>query len=198
MAGRVHHAATTGIFYETEKHDVRASPWVICCRGDSGQRHLPRSYMTDGSRWLLLFHVALQACAIGFVSVACAESRAVLGLRVIDILSGVTIGTQSASCVLLVWLSWYARHPTDYVLSTAAIFAGFLCSMGCSFSLFTLSIRADDKFASDHAWWYVAFGTQLCALSLFLSCALNLAGRGGRAGQTPSYLERDLEREDLY
>jgi hypothetical protein len=60
--------------------------------------------------------------------------------------------------------------------------------------LFALSIRAE--FEPDHYWLAAALFCELAALSLMVSCIINLSARGGRSHTAPSKLAGNKPRRE--
>tara|TARA_X000001036_G_scaffold107054_1_gene100130 strand:- start:133 stop:798 length:666 start_codon:yes stop_codon:yes gene_type:complete len=188
----------TGILYEHPKQGTfyLGGASVIAGKGATNQVSLPRSYLTDGSRRRLLFHLVVQILTIAFLVVQGAQSKRHLHLNVVTLVSGASVAMHCMSFGMLVLLSWRVEFPSDYTLTTALISTGYLFSLACTIILFTLSFRSTDEFLSDQGWGYVALACQCFSISLCLSFANNLAARGGRVHITPDFHALNAPRSE--
>ena len=182
----------TGILLEKGKNGRYDVGVIISANND--QPSLPRSFATNGSRALLLLHVALHAVAISFLVVGCEESRKILKLDTARVLGISTIVSYSFGFLSMLFVAAWAEFPTDKILLNTLSVLGYLVGIVGTTVLFALSIRA--TWEKDHYWLSAALFCELAAVSLMIACIVNLTARGGRSHTAPGSLSLNAGRAE--
>lgn len=184
----------TGWLVDRSQDDGKFYPGVVLSDARGRQHSLPRSFVTDGSRCLLLLHVALHCLAISFLAIGCDKSRQLLQLEPARILGISAVVSYSTGFCTLLLNATANEFPTDYVVLNTLTVLGLLAGVLGTTVLFALSIRA--SWEADHYWLSAALCSELCAVSVAIACGINLCARGGRVHTADYALAKNAPRSE--
>ena len=183
----------TGILFEPDSANKLNDCWTVCdpC-GGGRQPLLPRSYVSDGNRVFLLFHVLLQIAAFVLTLAGGIQLRNTHTFDVMNWLVGLTSGSHAVAIIFLLGTAAWAEFPTEQVLLTAINFFLFFVTGGLTCAQFALTISTDATIMtkSEHSLLYAAIFLQSAAFSCFLACVVQLAANGGNITRVERFAEK--------
>lgn len=184
------HTSKTGILYEPtegERYRVNNARKQLChCR----DTRLPRSYASDGDQSILLIHIVCQLTAFALTLAGGLNLMSTHPLNLVRTLVIITSSFHAAGIVLLLFVSSWFFFPTEMAGMTAAILAFFMFAFGLSFVQFTLTVRIDDVFKTEHTYLYGGIAAQTVSFALMLAFMIHLAANGGMSTRDPDHLEK--------
>jgi hypothetical protein len=186
----------TGILFEPDSENKLNDCWTICDPfGGGRQPYLPRSYVSDGNRVFLLFHVLLHIAAFVFTLAGGIQLRNTHNFDSMNWLVGFTSGSHAVAIIFLLGTAAWAEFPTEQVLLTAINFLLFFATGGLTCAQFALTISTDPAIMTkiEHRLLYAAIFLQAAAFSCFLACVVQLAANGGNITRVKRFAGKRAE-----
>ena len=162
-------SANTGILYNADQG------FGSTFQGDD---LLPRSVASDGRRSVLFLHVIVHILALAANIVSCVymwddfvQTQMQTGATVAAALHGIGI-------LLLLSLAASEVKQLAFVVSMSLIYTFLGAAVVATAAMSVFTFRSDDKLTEPHWLYYTSIFLQVFGLSLFTSCALNMAAKG--------------------
>ena len=187
----------TGILFEPDTKNKLNDCWTLCdCFGGGRQPLIPRSYVSDGHRSFLVFHVVLHLAAFVLTLIEGVGLRNTHELEMINRIVALTSGSHIVAIIILLGTAAWSEFPTEQVLLTAFNFFLFLVTGGLTGAQFTLTVTSDSSIMTkaEHGLLFAGIFLQAAAFSCFLACVVGLAANGGQIARVEAYSEKRSEQ----